>query len=186
MSILETNMGNMKKLACIISAIFMAISSFAQNSDIPVIKEIATVEQDGFSSLDLFNMPSDGENHYYLCVGSLAHGDEVVQILFDPVFKLFIPLGDSLDEALETLGKMQELFKQPVNSSMEMPGCLAFGFPNDHLETVKVTYRRPILTRKLEFSLEREGYIRATYVAKSDIGSIVTSAKIHKKLFPKE
>lgn len=182
----HANIENMKKLSCIIAALFVAISSFAQESDIPVIKEIASVEQNDITTLDLFNMPSNGENHYYLCVGSLGHGDEVVQIVFDPVFKLFIPLGNSMDEAIETLKTLQALFKQPVNSSLEMPGCLAFGFPNDKLETVTITYRKPFLSRQLEFSLEREGYIRATYVAKSDIGSIMTSAKIHKKLFPKE
>ena len=168
------------------AVLLWAVTSFAQESIIPAIKEIATVEQNDDTILDLFSMPVEGEIQYYLCVGSLGLGDEVVQVLFDPVFKLFIPLGNSLDEAIETLGKMQALFKQPVDSSIEMPGCLAFAFPNKELETVKVTYRRPILTKKLEFSLEREGYIRATYVAKSDIGSIITSAKFHKKFHPNE
>lgn len=176
----------MKKLFCALAVLLWTAGSYAQDSSIPVIKEIVSVEQEDEIILDLFNMPSEGENHYYLCVGALGFGDDVVQVLFDPVFKLFIPIGSSIDEALGTLDQMQALFKQPVDSFIEMPGCLAFGFPNDNLETVKITYRRPFLTRKLEFSLEREGYIRATFVSKSDLGSIVTSTKIHKKLHPRD
>ncbi len=176
----------MKKLLFAAALIFGVGECFAQEVKMPQVEEIASVEQSDESSVDFFNMPSEDGDHYYLCVGSLGAGNEVIQVLFDPVFKLFIPLGSSLDEATETLGKMQALFKQPVDSFIEMPGCLAFAFPNEKLETVKITHRRPILTRKMEFSLEREGYIRATYVDKSDIGAIASSAKFYKKLHPQK
>ena len=79
---------------------------------------------------------------------------------------------------------MQDIFKEPVNSSIEWQGSLAFGFPNDQLETVTVTYRRPFIMKKLEFSLQREGYIRATYVDKSDLNTLLGGTKFHKKLHP--
>ena len=38
--------------------------------------------------------------------------------------------------------------------------------------------------KKLEFSLQREGYIRATYVDKSDLNTLLGGTKFHKKLHP--
>lgn len=165
-----------------------AVGAFAQESKIPQMNEIVTLEDDdGDNLLQVFSLLSEEGKHYYLCVGELGFGDDVVQVLFDPIFKLFIPLGDTLDEAIETLREMQELFKQPKGTYIEMPGCLTLGFPDENkMETVKITYIRPILTRYLSFSLEREGYIRAAHVSKSDLGSIAASVKFHRKLHPKE
>lgn len=168
------------------AALLMTAGAFAQKSGIPVIKEIVDIERDGMTAISVFNMPAEGVNHYYLTVGTLGFGDEVVQILFDPVFQLFLPLGDTLEEAIASLQEMQGLFKQPKDSSLERSGCLAFGFPNDQLETVTVTHRKPLLTRQLEFSLQREGYIRATYVDKADMGSLITSVRFYRKIHPRE
>ena len=49
-----------------------------------------------------------------------------------------------------------------------------------------VTHRKPLLTRQLEFSLQREGYIRATYVDKADMGSLITSVRFYRKIHPRE
>jgi hypothetical protein len=38
----------------------------------------------------------------------------------------------------------------------------------------------------LEFSLERDGYIRATTVSKSDLSALVSGAKFYRKIHPKE
>ena len=65
-------------------------------------------------------------------------------------------------------------------------GCLAIGYPNDKLETVKVTSRRFVIQRLVEFSIEREGYIRATHIPRSDLASITGSVKLYRKLHPKE
>lgn len=174
----------MKRLLSLVAVLLVTLGAYAQTSGIPVINEIVSVDSDE-DDLFVFSMKADdGTFQYYLCVGSLAVGDEVVQILFDPVFKLFLPLGGTLDEAIASLTRMQDIFKEPVNSSIEWQGSLAFGFPNDQLETVTVTYRRPFIMKKLEFSLQREGYIRAAYVDKSDLNTLLGGTKFHKKLHP--
>ena len=174
----------MKRLLSLVAVLLVTLGAYAQNSGIPVINEIVSVDSDE-DDLFVFSMKADdGTIQYYLCVGSLAVGDEVVQILFDPVFKLFLPLGGTLDEAIASLTRLQDIFKEPVNSSIEWQGSLAFGFPNDQLETVTVTYRRPFIMKKLEFSLQREGYIRAAYVDKSDLNTLLGGTKFHKKLHP--
>lgn len=38
-------------------------------------------------------MPIDGVNHYYLSVGHLGIGGDILQINFDRIFELFLPLG---------------------------------------------------------------------------------------------
>ena len=38
-------------------------------------------------------------DQYYLEVGNMGVGGEVIQINFDPVFVLFIPLGSTIEEA---------------------------------------------------------------------------------------
>ena len=136
--------------------------------------------------LEVFNMPSDGENHYFLSVGHLGFGDEVIQILFDPLFELFIPLGDNVTEALESLEKLQALFDADPGTSMQTTGCLAVGVPNDKREPVKVTYRTLLISRMLEFSVEREGYIRAAHLHRSDFNSLVNGVKFYKRLHPRE
>lgn len=107
-------------------------------------------------------------------------------MLFDPVCELFIPLGNTLLEARESLEKMKELYKADPGTVTEMPGCLSFGVPDGNWETVKVTYRKVLLSRQLLMSLERQGYIRATVVTRSDLGSLIFSMKIYQKLHPGE
>ena len=54
------------------------------------------------------------------------------------------------------------------------------------METVKISFRRPLLSKLLEFSLEREGYIRSAHIGKSDFGSLVRGVKFYHKLHPKK
>ena len=177
----------MKRLLSLVAVLLVTLGAYAQNSGIPVINEIVSVDSDE-DDLFVFSMKADdGTIQYYLCVGSLAVGDEVVQILFDPIFELFTPLGSNLSEALETLNKLKDLYKEAPGTGIEIQGCLAFGFPKDEkMETVTVTYRKVLLSRMLEFSVRREGYIRSAHVQKSDFGSLVSSVKLHHKLFPKK
>ena len=120
-------------------------------------------------------------------MGTLGIGDEVFQVHFDPLFKLFIHLGGTLSEALETLRLMQAHFKEPKGTVLDLNGSFSPAFPReDRVETVTVTSRKGLLSRYLEFSLEREGYIRATYVYKSDLNAIVSGAKFYRRLHPKE
>ena len=177
----------MKRILCAIIFITISFSLSAQLAKFAQRQEIVQLEVDeGEEMYELFSYPKDSVDHYYLSVGHLGFGDEVIQFYFDPAFELFLPLGASLAEAAETLKGMQELFKTEHGTSIEMQGCLAFGVPDDKLETVTVTFRRGILSRRLEFSVKREGYIRSTYIAKSDLSSIVSSLKFYRKLHPKK
>lgn len=169
-----------------------SLTAFAQTSKIPQRNEIVQITPDSEDTVnpdiyEVFDQPVDGQHHYFLSVGHLGFGDEVFQVLFDPVFELFIPLGDTLDEAIATMESLKALFKEKPDTTMEIEGCLAFGFPNsDKLEKVTVTYKKVLLSKKLMFSVEREGYIRATYVARSEFNSLVSGVKFHKKLHPKQ
>ena len=177
----------MKKFLCVISLIVAGLTLAAKDLKIPQRLELTTIEaNDDKVTLEVFNMPKDGQNHYYLSVGTLGIGDDVIQFQFDPLFELFLPLGDTLDESMETLKDLQSLFKSPVGTSKEMMGCLAPAIPNDKIETVKITYRKLLLSKMLEFAIEREGYIRATHISKTDFGSLILSMKMYRKIHPKE
>ncbi|MBR0028642.1 MAG: hypothetical protein IJP55_00135 [Bacteroidales bacterium] len=178
----------MKRILIALLAVTLSAGVFAQSGKLPIIMDIANIETNysGIETdLSVFSMERDGHKGYYFCVGNLGIGDNDIQILFDPVFKLFIHLGDTLSGAIETLTSLQELAKQP-GGTMQLTGSFSATFPNDQTETVTVTSRKPLLTRLLEFSLEREGYVRATHVSKSDLGSLLSSCKFYSKIHPKE
>lgn len=177
----------MKKILLIIPLIIWSATSVAQVSRFPQRLELTQIEiNDGELTLEVFNMPSEGQAHYYLSVGRLGLGDEVIQVNIDPVSELFIPLGDTLSDAMDKLKELQAMYKTSPGTSTEVTGCVAVGFPNDKLEPVKVTYRKVLLSNMLEFSVERQGYIRSAHVSKSDFGSLVTSMKMYRKIHPKE
>ncbi|MBR1569138.1 MAG: hypothetical protein IJ651_00210 [Bacteroidales bacterium] len=173
-----------KTLAILLVALLPAVAS-AQHSGFPKRYEIAQVEKNDDMVLSVFNHPENGENQYYLSVGHLGKGNEVIQVVEDPASELFIPLGGNVSEALETLQKIQELYKEP-GTTTETTGCFAFLEPNENRETVKMTCRKVLLSRVMEFRLEREGYILATPVSKSDFNQLVSSVKFYRKLHPKE
>ena len=185
----------MKKFFLIVSLFVWSVAAMAQLSKLPQRLELVTVDlevgdQGSFLSteenLEVFNMPEDGLNHYYLSVGHLGIGDNIVQFNIDPVFELFIPLGDTVAEALERLQGMQALFKGPKNGSIELEGCLAAAFPNDNMEKVTVTFQKVLLSKMLAFSVQRGEYIRATHIPKSQFNSLVRSLKFYRKIHPKE
>lgn len=150
--------------------------------------ELATVETElgghETAELEVFRMHDTGT--YWLSVGHLGIGDDLIQLQFDPVFELFIPLGDSLEEALEKMKELQAFYKKPRLSTMEMQGCLAAMYPGESFEPVTVTSRRLLGTKILSFSVQRDGFVRATYISKADFGSLVFSLKAYKALHPKE
>lgn len=185
----------MKKFFVTFFLIVWSVAAFAQISKLPQRLELVTVDLEvgdhgSFLSteenLEVFNMPVDGVNHYYLSVGHLGIGDDIVQFNIDPIFELFIPIGNTVAEALENLKALQALFKGAKNESIELEGCLAAAFPNDNLEKVTVTYQKVLLTKMLAFSVQRGEYIRATHIPKSQFNSLVTSLKFYKKIHPKE
>ena len=183
----------MKKLFLLISLLVWSAAAIAQG--IPQRLELVTVDlelgdEDSLLSteenLEVFNMPIDGVNHYYLSVGHLGLGDDIIQFNIDPLFELFIPIGDTVAEAMEYLEKLQALYKGPKGNSTEIEGCLALAFPNENLEKVTVTYQKVVVTNLLEFRVDREGYTRATHIPRSQFNALIRSLKIYRKLHPKE
>lgn len=176
-----------KTFAILLFAIMMPLLASAQDSPIPIRLEITKIEaNNGQTQLEAFQFIKDGVSSYYLSVGHLGVGDEIVQIQFDPLFELFIPLGDTLGEAIEKMEDMKDYFDKSSNEYFEIPGCLAFGFPNDDRQTVTVVPRRVLFTRNLIFKLEYDGYERNTYVARSNFMSILSGLKFYKTLHPEE
>ena len=161
--------------------------SFAQDHKLPNRLEIAEVGVDeGDVQIEIFALLRDGQKSYYLSVGDLGVGNNVVQLHVDPLFELFIPLGNTLAEAQENLEMMKAMFKQSKGDTMQATGCLDLAFPGENLETVTITYTRFMLTHLLEFSVQREGYLRATHITRSQFKSLVNSLKLYRKLHPKE
>ena len=175
----------MKKLFITLCLACVTLFSFAQNTALRQRLEIVEVEiNDGETMLEVLQMADNGR--YYLSVGNLGIGDDVIQFQVDPVFELFIPLGETLAESMVTLRQFQDHLKQPAGQTIEIQGCLSLAYPNDEWETVKVTTRQFLFSKLLEFSLERDGYIRATHIARSEFNSLVTSAGFYQKLHPNE
>jgi len=150
--------------------------------------ELATVETEigghETAELEVFKMNDAGT--YWLSVGHLGIGSDLVQLKFDPVFELFIPLGNTLEEALEKMKEIQAFYKKPRLSTMEVEGCLAAMYPGENFEPVTITSRRLLGSKILSFSVNREDFVRATYISKADFGSLVFSLKAYKTLHPNE
>lgn len=177
---------HMKRIFTLVTLLLVTIGVFAQQKKLPMILDVAEIEENDVTVLSVFNMPDDEGNHFYLCVGTLGIGDEVVQLQFDPLFQLFLPIGSSIEESLETLETIKAVLSEPKGTSIQMEGCLAAAFPNDNLETVTITRPNLVLGRKLMFSLERDGYIRATHVSKMNLSSIISSVKFYHRIHPNE
>lgn len=155
--------------------------SYAQHSRFP--QRLELVESDEY---EVFNMPLDSLNRYWLSVGRPGMGNETVQFYVDPMTELFIPLGATLSEAVATLEYMKQFAKEPRGTSYKTEGSLAVGFPKDELLPVAVTARRMLFTRQLEFTVEREGYLRSAYIDRSNLSSLLSGLKLYRKLHPKE
>ena len=177
----------MKRILAIFAVLVWSVAGFAQESQIPQALEIAQVETDsGFTAYQVLDIPADGLHHYFLDVGTLGFGDEIIQVNIDPLFRLYIPLGDTLAEAREKLEELKDFYKAKPGTSFQLTGSLAPMLPGDVLEPVTVTSRKILLSRSLEFSVERDGYIRATYVQRSDFNTLVGAVKFYSKIHPKE
>ena len=185
----------MKRLFLILAFFAWTFTAFAQETKIPQRLEIVTIDlnpddDDSILSVDeqieVFCMPEDGVNHYFLSVGHLGIGDEIVQINFDPLFELFIPLGDTLDEAIETMNDLKAFYKTPRLTTRQVKGCLAAMYPGDNFEPVTITSRRLLGAKILSFGVQRDDFVRATYITKADFGSLVLGLKTYKALHPKE
>ena len=151
--------------------------------------ELCTVETEyGENSLsgeiEVFQMKDTGK--YWLSVGHLGIGGDIVQLNFDPVYELFIPLGDTIDEAIETMKDIKAFYSKPRLTKMEVQGCLAAMYPSENMETVTLTSRRLLGSKIMEFSVKRDDLVRANYITKANFGSLLSSLKFYKKLHPKQ
>lgn len=179
----------MKRLFATLAIACVTVLAFAQNSSILRPRmEIAEIEENESVVLDVFYMNDESPRVYYLSVGNLGIGNNVIQIGFDPAFELFIPLGGTLDEAIIALEELKAFYKQPKKSTMEIRGLFSVAYPTGEPVTITVTSRRFIFSKILEFSLptESEGIVRATHVSRAKFNSIISSVKIYKALHPKE
>ena len=177
----------MKKVFSTLLVLMWTVTAFAQSSiwtqEIDVIVELEI--DNGSTTLSVFNMPQEEQDQYYLCVGSLGIGDDFVQLRIDPVSQLFIPLGNTLEDAQAKMEEIKAVASEPRGTVVETSGILAVASPAlGDPEPVYLTARRVLLSRKVEFSVQRNGYVRATYVTRSDLGSLLSSVKFHRQLHP--
>lgn len=188
-------MNTLKKSLFALLLAAMPVIAFAQDAENKSVlrprMEISRIETETgdirCTTLEVFYMNDESPRQYYLSVGNLGIGGDLIQIQFDPLYELFIPLGGNLEEALEKLNEIKALYKRPKLSQMEVPGCLCALYPDSSkLEPVTLTYRKVLLTKTMEFSVQRDNYLRVTYVPKIDFSSLVSGVKIYKKLHPKE
>lgn len=172
-----------KVFAVLLLAVMPVIASAQDKKILKQTIEITEIEHEDGTEVSVFYMPDFDQ--YYLEVGNMGVGGEIVQINFDPIFVLFIPLGSTIEEAQAKLEQFKEHAKGPRGARMETLGVLAFGYPNEEeLEPVTVTARRLLITRQLEFSVTRGEWIRAAYMDRADIVSLLNGVKLHRKLHP--
>jgi len=183
----------MKKFLVALAFASVAILSFGQNKSIirprmEIVKTETEVNGTFNTELEVFYMNDENPRMYYASLGNLGIGGKIVQLEFVPIFELFIPLGGTLEEAVAKLEEIKGFFKMPKKSSTELSGHFSVAYPTGDPVTVTVT-RRQGISKLLEFSIPvsgSENLIRATYLSKSDIGGLLTSLKIYRKMHPKK
>lgn len=179
----------MKRLIVTLALLAVTALAFAQKS--PLLKtwvEIAQVEENDNIVLEVFYIYDDVPRQYYLCLGSLGVGNELIQFGVDPVDLLFLPLGGNLDEVILSLQEIKELYKMPKGESTQVDGYFSLLAPSGDLIPITVTSRRLIFSKLLEFSIpdSTQDLVRATYVDKCNFNSLLGSVKFYKKLHPTE
>ena len=177
----------MKKAIILFVALFCAAGLLAQTSKLPTVIDIVSVEDENTGdSVEIVNIPVEGVNYYWLHLGEMGIGNRTVQINLDPVYQLYIPLGENITGAVATMEELKTLFKEPNGTTREFQGSFKPFFPGENLETVKAIKYKPLLTNQIQFVIERDGYLRVTYISKSDFNSLLRGLKLHGKLHPSE
>ena len=177
----------MKRIATLFAAIICTASLSAQTGKLPLIKEITSITNENTGrTVSVVNIPVDDVNHYWLDAGNMGLGDKVVQIEVEHVYRLYLPLGDNITDALKTMEELKALYKEPKGTMREIQGSFKPFLPGEELETVKVYRHQPLLTNQLQFVIERDGYDRVAYMDKSDFNSLLNGLKFHGKLYPAE
>ena len=146
----------MKKFLVALAFASVAILSFGQNKSIirprmEIVKTETEVIGTFNTELEVFYMNDENPRMYYASLGNLGIGGNIVQLEFDPIFELFIPLGGTLEEAVAKLEEIKGFFKMPKKSSTELSGHFSVAYPTGDPVTVTVT-RRQGISKLLEFS----------------------------------
>ena len=177
----------MKRFFVILALAAVALGASAQNSVLRQRMEIAEFEsEENNTSISVFYMDDETPRVYYLSLGNLGIGTDIVQVQFDPFYELFIPLGNTLDDAIEKMKDIQDLYKLPRLSSSELDGCFAVAYPDGTSTKVAVTARRFLASKVLEFSLPGDGPVRATHITKGNFSSLLSTLKLYRKIHPNE
>lgn len=182
---------NMKRFFLTLALAFVAIAGFSQNKVLRPRIEIAQLENDtaiDAIEMEVFYMNDEDPRMYYLSLGHLGVGTDIVQIDFDPAFELFVPLGGTLQEAIAKMEEIKTWFKEDRLTEKELTGLFSVAYPTGDPVTITVTSRRLLASKILEFSLPTgsEGIVRATHISKTEFGSLLSTLKIYKKIHPKQ
>lgn len=183
----------MKRIITTIALACVALLAFGQKQSIirprmEIVKAETEVNGSFSTELEVFYMNDENPRVYYLSLGNLGIGGDILQLEFDPIFELFIPLGNTLEEAVAKMEEIKGYFKLPKKSTTEIQGYFSMAYPGGDPQTVTVT-KRQWVTKQLEFSIPAQGsenLVRATYLQKSDIGGLLGSLKIYRKMHPKQ
>lgn len=176
----------MKRIITAIAAaalLFASFPAFAQLDKLAARESVVEIETEN-NIFEIFTMELEGQNHYYLSLGKTGLGNHFIQVNIDPVSEMFVLLGDTLDEAIESLETFKSWSKEPKGKVGEVQGCIAIIQPSVETETLNVVADKFFLTRYLEFSVERDGILVASNIHKEDIGSLLVSLKLERKLRP--
>ncbi|MBO7070858.1 MAG: hypothetical protein J6W09_06155 [Bacteroidales bacterium] len=178
----------MKRIILTLMLACISVFAFAQKSSLLRPRmEIAEITKEEKTRLEIFYMNDESPRMYYLSLGNLGVGSDYVQLEIDPATELFLPLGGTVDEAIDRMEQLISLYKMDNMESTEVDGYFSLLYPTGDLMPVKVTYTKLLLSNVLAFSIptEIQDVVRATYVHRSDMRSILSSLKFYKKLYPK-
>lgn len=104
----------MKRITILFAALLCTAGLFAQSSKLPVVKDIVVIENENTGqAVSVVNIPLDGVNRYFLHVGNMGIGDKIVQVEVDPVYRLYIPLGNNITDAVAAMEELKTLYKSP-------------------------------------------------------------------------
>jgi len=177
----------MKRITILFAALLCTAGLFAQSSKLPVVKDIVVIENENTGqAISIVNIPLDGVNRYFLHVGNMGIGDKIVQVEVDPVYRLYIPLGNNITDAVAKMEELKTLYKEPKGTMREIQGSFKPFFPTEETETVQVYKFKLLFENKLQFVIERDGYERVAYLPKSEFNSLLRGLKFHGKLYPSE
>ncbi len=171
--------------------LFAAAPVFSYAQENPLLKPVVEIVEIEVSNSDIeisiFDMPEGDQHNYFLDLGVLGIGDAFLQLHLDPLSHLFIFLGNTLAEAQDAMDDLKAFAKQPHGTTREMVGTLSVANPlTGTPEPLYLTVRKGLFSRVVEFCVQRNGYIRSTWIPKSDLGSAASSLKIYRKLHKKQ